>query len=310
MKKKTAITVLGYGSQGRAIALNLRDSGYKVTVGLRTVSKRGRRLAGLDRMNIDSFKNAVAEADVVIVALPDHVHKQVFRDHIHGYLNETASLVFLHGSSVYFGMVDLPFDNPVLLLAPHAPGNAVRSNYVNNIPFSAFCAVHQGQQKPGYALLTALAKAIGIPRTHLVKTIFANEAIGDVFGEQAVLCGGLARLVKYGFETLVEAGLPPQNAYLEVAYQLDLIVDLIRRYGLSGMFDRISPLARYGSAVNGPQVITPQVRRNMQKVFDSIASGDFIRKGEKVKLVPTEKQMEKMTNISFDRQAKRFAPKE
>ncbi len=309
MNKKTAIAVLGYGSQGKAIALNLRDSGYAVTVGLRSKSLSSRKRARRDRVNVTTIRKAVAEADIVIVALPDHVHKEVFEALAYEHIKADASLVFLHGSSVYFGLVDLPPDNPVLLLAPHAPGNAVRSNYIDKIPFSAFCAVHRGPQKQGYALLTDLAKAIGIPSSHLIRTIFAYEAIGDVFGEQAVLCGGLARLLKYGFETLVDAGLPPQNAYLEVAFQLDLIVDLIRKHGLSGMFSRISPLARYGSAVSGPKVITPEVKRNMKKVFDSVASGEFIRKGEKAKLEPSEKQMQKITNVAFDRQARRFAPK-
>ncbi len=306
MRKKDTIAVVGYGSQGRAMALNLNDSGYTVVVGLRKGSK-SRVSARREGIRTATIADAVTSAYVVIVALPDNVHGEVFRKSIIGHLNPGASLVFLHGSSIHFGLVDPPPENPVLLLAPHAPGSAVRSNYVNKIPYSAFIGVHRGSKKGGYALLQQLAKAVGIPKTHLIKTNLADEAVGDVFGEQAVLCGGLVRLLKYGFETLVEAGLPPQNAYLEVAFQIDLIVDLIKKHGLAGMFDRISPLARYGSAVNGPRVITPDVKRNMKKVYKDIASGKFMREGEKAGLKPSRAQMEKVTSEAFDRQVKRFA---
>lgn len=306
MREKSAITVLGYGSQGRAMALNLNDSGYAVTVGLRKGSK-SRSMARREGVEVASIPDAVISADVIIVALPDNVHGEVFRKSIISNLKPGVSLVFLHGSSVHFELVDPPPKNPVLLLAPHAPGSAVRSNYVNKVPYSAFIGVHRGSKKDGYALLQKLAKAVGIPKTHLIKTKLSDEAVGDVFGEQAVLCGGLARLLKYGFETLVEAGLPPQNAYLEVAFQIDLIVDLVKKHGLAGMFDRISPLARYGSAVNGPRVIPADVKRNMKKIYGDIASGRFMRDGEKAGLKPSRAQLEKVTNKAFDRQVKRFS---
>ena len=140
----------------------------------------------------------------------------------------------------------------------------------------------------------------------MIKTTFADEAVGDLFGEQAVLCGGLARLLKFGFETLVESGMPPQNAYLEVAYQLDLIVDLVKKHGLAGMFDRISPLARVGSAINGPRVITEQTKKGMKKILTEIESGKFIRDLEKSGLKLTKKQTDAMTNSLFDKQARRF----
>lgn len=306
MRKKYTIAVLGYGSQGKAMALNLRDSGFPVIVGLRENSK-SRSLAHRERIRTAVIPDAVASADIIIIALPDNIHGEVFRKSIVDYLKPGAALVFLHGSSVHFGLVDPPPANPVLLLAPHAPGSAVRSNCINKIPYSAFIGVHRGSRKNGYALLQQLARAVGIPKTHLIKTSIADEAVGDVFGEQAVLCGGLARLLKYGFETLVEAGLPPQNAYLEVAFQIDLIVDLIKKHGLAGMFDRISPLARYGSAVNGPRVITPEVKRNMEKVHKDIASGKFMREGEKAGLKPSRAQMEEVNSRAFDRQVKRFS---
>ncbi len=309
MKKKDTIAVLGYGSQGRAIALNLRDSGYQVAVGLREKS-RSRAQARQEKIQATTIRNAVRNNTVVFVALPDHVHGAVFRESVLRHLNPDASLIFLHGSTVHFGLVEPPPDNPVLLLAPHAPGSAVRSNYLNKIPFSAFCAVYQGHVRWGHNLLREMAGAIGIPGTHLIKTTFADEAVGDLFGEQAVLCGGLARLLKYGYETLVEAGLTPQNAYLEVAFQLDLIVDLIKRHGLSGMFERISRLARYGSAVNGPEVITPEVKLNMKKVYALINSGEFMRQGQRERLKPGKRRMEQVTSTAFNRQARRFAPKD
>lgn len=305
MKKNERITILGYGSQGRAIALNLRDSGYQVTVGLRKGSK-SISLARRDKIKTCLIREAVDDAEIIIIAIPDHRQKAVFEQIQFEKMGRYPHLVFLHGSAIHFGLVNPPKDQSVLLLAPHAPGLAVRANYLDKTPYSAFYAVHSGHRKHGYDLLIKLAGAIGIPRTHLIRTTFADEAIGDLFGEQAVLCGGLARLLKYGFETLVEAGLSPQNAYLEVAYQIDLIVELVKEYGLAGMFDRISPVARYGSAVNGPRIVPPDVKKNMKKILSEIESGEFIRKGGRAGMKTTGKQMEKVTSKAFDRQAKKF----
>jgi len=308
MTKKDCITVLGYGSQGRAMALNLRDSGYNVIVGLRKGSK-SIGLARREGIKSAGIEEAVREADIIIIAIPDHRHQAVLRPDMLGSLEKRPSLVFLHASAIHFGLVKPPNDLPVLLLAPHAPGLAVRANYLDKTPYSAFYAVHQGHKKRGYDLLIKLAKANGIPRTHLIKTTFADEAVGDLFGEQAVLCGGLARLLKFGFETLVEAGYPPQNAYLEVAFQIDLIVELIKKYGLAGMFDRISPIARYGSAINGPRIVSDRVKTDMKKILSEIESGDFIGKGTKAGMTIENKRMEMITSRLFDRQAKKFGGK-
>ncbi len=305
MIKNECITILGYGSQGRAMALNLRDSGYDVVVGLRRGSK-SLKTARQDRIKTGLIKEVVAKADIIIIAIPDHRQKAVLGAGLLGSLNRRPSLIFLHGSSIHFGLVTPPKDFPVLLLAPHAPGLAVRANYLDKTPYSAFYSVYQGNRKHGYQVLAKLAAAVGIPKTHLIRTTFADEAVGDLFGEQAVLCGGLARLLKHGFETLVEAGLSPQNAYLEVAFQIDLLVELVKKYGLAGMFDRISPLARYGSAVNGPRVIPDSVKANMKKVLAEIESGAFIRSADKTGMKTNKKQMEKLTNVAFDRQAKKF----
>jgi len=308
MLKNDNITILGYGSQGRATALNLRDSGYRVTVGLRRRSK-SIALARREKIKAAGIIDATKEADVIIVAIPDHRQKAVLNDRFFKQLKRRPSLVFLHGSTIHFGLVKPPDDLPVLLLAPHAPGLAVRANYLEKIPYSAFYAVHQGNKKRGLDLIQRLAKANGIPGTHLIKTTFAVEAVGDLFGEQAVLCGGLARLLKFGFETLVEAGYPPQNAYLEVAFQIDLIVDLVKKYGLAGMFDRISPIARYGSAVNGARIISDRAKTDMKKILAEIESGAFIRKADKAAMRIEKKQMAKITSQPFDRQVKRFGGK-
>jgi ketol-acid reductoisomerase len=304
--KKINIAIIGYGSQGRAIALNLRDSGYDITVALRTGSPSVKR-AKRDKINVAAFSVATREADIIVVAIPDHQHKAVLNGSFFRELTKSPAIIFLSGASIHFGLVKPPKQLPILLLAPHAPGAAVRENYLVKTPYSAFYAVHQGSKKHGVDILHWLAKGIGIPKTHLVKTTFADEAIGDIFGEQAVLCGGLARLMKLGFESLVESGLPPENAYLEVAYQIDLIVALIKAHGLAGMFDRISPLARYGSALNGPRIIDDSVKRRMKKLLAEIKSGKFIRDAEKSKVKVTKKQMSLLVNRLFDRQVKKYS---
>lgn len=303
---KFKIAVLGYGSQGRAIALNLRDSGYDITVALRPGSASIKK-AKRDKIRIATIPDATQQADIIFVAVPDHQHRRLLNSVFFSNLTKSPALIFLSGASIHFDLVKPPKNLPVLLLAPHAPGSAVREHCLARNPFSAFYAVQQGSKKRGTEILFRLAQGIGIPKTHLVKTTFADEAIGDIFGEQAVLCGGLARLLKLGFETLVEAGLPPENAYLEVAYQIDLIVALIKQHGLAGMFNRISPLARYGSARSGARIIDDTVKQRMKKVLAEIKSGKFIRNADKTNAKVTKKQMNLMVNRLFDRQVKKYS---
>lgn len=277
-KAKKQIAVIGYGSQGRAVALNLRDSGYPVKVGLKARSK-SRRAAAEDRMVIRSVSEAVAAAELVIMAFPDQFHGRVFAREIGPSLQPGATLVFLHGMSVHFGFVQSPKQCDVVLLAPHAPGLAVREKYVaGERSISAFVAIHQNYSRRARKTLAELAGALGFDKKRLIATTFADEAIGDLFGEQAVLCGGLAMLIKSGFETLVEYGLKPDHAYLEVAYQLDLIMALVKRYGVEGMLKRISVAARYGSLSAGPRVIDASVKKRMRAVLAEIVSGKFPRK--------------------------------
>ena len=309
-KNKKTIAVIGYGSQGRAIALNLRDSGYDVIVGLRSRSK-SRRLATADGVNcITTVSQAAEKGDVVVFAFPDHLHGTVYEQQIQNSLVPGKTLLFLAGMSIYFMQVIVPFECDVVMLAPHAPGVAVRERYGGPKDLSAFIAVHQN--KSGHALATVreMAVAIGFYKKRLVRTTFEAEALGDLFGEQAILCGGLAMLIKTGFETLVKKGLPAENAYLEVAYQLDLIVDLIKKHGIEGMLNRISVAARFGAVQAGPKIIDKGVQRRMEKVYDQIASGAFPK--QLSKLTPSDlsdlkKKIKQLSNPEFEKQARKYS---
>lgn len=276
-QQKPTVAMIGYGSQGRALAQNLRDSGLSVVIGLRARSK-SRRIARRDGFaDIMSIPDAVRQAHVVCFAFPDHLHGRVYRNEIAPNLCENATLWFLHGASVHFGSVEPPGGADVILIAPHAPGVAVREAYQGDRLISAFYAVHRNRTRKAPGTISRLAKGIGIRPGKLVKTTFEQEAVGDLFGEQAVLCGGLAMLIKSGFEVLVENGIKPENAWLEVAYQLDLIVNLVKKHGIEGMFSRISVAARYGSQQAGPRIIDRSVKKRMESVFKRIQSGRFFR---------------------------------
>lgn len=272
------IAILGYGSQGRAIALNLRDSGYDVVMGLRSRSG-SRRIAQKDGfIQIHTVSRAVAKSDIVCFAFPDHLHGRVYKKDIEKYLSPNSTLWFLHGMSIHFRFIVPPEDCDVVLIAPHAPGTAVRERYLSKSSLSAFYAVYRANSGRALKTIFELARAVGIAKKRLILASFEAEAVGDLFGEQAVLCGGMATLIKSGFEVLVENGIPPENAYLEVAYQLDLIIDLIKQYGIEGMFKRISVAARYGSLLSGPKIIDKSVKERMSKVYREIQSGRFPQK--------------------------------
>ncbi|MFQ5453103.1 MAG: ketol-acid reductoisomerase, partial [Candidatus Zixiibacteriota bacterium] len=305
-----SITILGYGSQGRAIALNLRDSGYDVLIGLRSRSK-ARKTARSDKFTkICPIAEAVKKTQVVCVALPDHVHGRVFQKAIRKNLNEKATLLFLHGFSVHFGFVKPPDKGDVIMIAPHAPGLSVREEFISGKSLSAFYAVHQDYSGIAEKTVLALAKGIGFKKNKLLRTTFEIEALGDLFGEQAVLCGGVPELIQKGFEILVDKGIPPENAYLEVAYQLDLIVQLIKQYGIEGMYQRISVAARYGSIRSGKKIIDKSVKKRMKLVFEEIKSGKFANKLNKLKasdITALNKRIKRHVNRSFDRAADKFS---
>lgn len=304
------IAILGYGSQGRAIALNLRDSGYDVIIGLPSRSG-SRRIAQKDGfIQIHTVSRAVAKSDIVCFAFPDHLHGRVYKKDIEKYLSPNSTLWFLHGMSIHFRFILPPENCDVILIAPHAPGAAVREKYLSKSSFSAFYTVHQDSS--GRALKTTfeLAQAVGIAKKGLVPTSFGAEAVGDLFGEQAVLCGGMAALIKSGFEVLVENGIPPENAYLEVAYQLDLIIDLIKQYGIEGMFQRISVAARYGSLLSGPKIIDKSVKERMSKIYREIQSGQFPRKLNRLKSADKlriNKELKSLSSPLLERAVRKFS---
>jgi len=308
--KKISITILGYGSQGRAIALNLRDSGYDVFIGLKSHSKT-RKLAKADKFkNIKPTSMAVRESKLIIVALPDHLQGKIFENEIKANLKPDSSLIFLHGFSIHFGFIKPPKNCNVILLAPHAPGVAVREKYLGDKSISAFGAIYQDYTKNSSKILLKISHGIGFKKDNLIMTTFSDEAIGDIFGEQAVLCGGLSELLMGGFNTLLEKGFSPDNAYLEIAYQLDLIIDLIKKYGIKGMYDRISVAARFGSVDAGRKIINKSALKRMESLYEYIESGRFARRLNKLDekgINSLKDKIKKITNPKFEKAVKKFS---
>jgi len=303
------VAVIGYGPQGRAIALNLQDAGFGVIVGLRPRS-RSRTKAWADGIKkVETVARAVVQADLICFAFPDHRHETVFAKSIAPALRPGSTLWFLHGTSIHFGFVKPPMDCDVILVAPHAPGDAVRREYLGRWSLSGFYGVHQNFS--GRAVWTArlLARGIGLQRKNLLKTTFEHEAVGDLFGEQVVLCGGLAALIQGGFQTLVAQGWKPEHAWLEVAYQLDLIVDLIKERGITGMLRRISPAARFGSLEAGPKIVDRGTRRRMKQILADIRSGRFawrLRALDDEKLRAVDRALVKLSDPHLERAARKF----
>lgn len=308
-KKKHSVAIIGYGSQGRAIALNLRDSGFQVVIGLPSGS-RSRRKANSDKFKpVYSVTKAVESAEIICFAFPDHLHGKTYISEIKEFLTPGQTLWFLHGLSVHFGYVHPPGNCDLILIAPHAPGTAVRESYGGSGSISAFSAIGQDISGVAKDTIWELAEGLGFKSKKLVPTTFEAEALGDLFGEQAVLCGGLVALINSGFERLVEEGISPDNAYLEVAFQLDLIIQLIKRHGFDGMFDRISVAAQYGAMTAGPEIINDDTRERMKKMFDLIKSGKFTKELCELtdeKLSKLRKSARGMSNPLFDKAVKKF----
>ncbi|UZN04552.1 ketol-acid reductoisomerase [Cellulomonas sp. S1-8] len=268
------VAVIGYGSQGHAHALNLRDSGADVTVGLREGSS-SRAKAENEGLKVASVADAVAGADVVVVLAPDQVQRIVYRDEIEPNLKDGAALVFGHGFNIRFGYIKPAPGLDVLMVAPKGPGHLVRREYVDGRGVPVIVAVEQDASGSAWELALSYAKGIGGLRAAGIKTTFTEETETDLFGEQAVLCGGVSQLVQYGFETLTEAGYQPEVAYFEVLHELKLIVDLIFEGGITKQRWSVSDTAEYGDYVSGPRVITPDVKANMQAVLADIQNGAF-----------------------------------
>jgi ketol-acid reductoisomerase len=270
------VAVIGFGSQGRAQAFNLRESGIDVIIGLPGGSSR--RKARSEGFEAHSVARAARQADIISFLFPDLKHKEVFDADIAPNLEPGKALVFAHGLSVHFGLVNPPEDADVIMVAPHAPGNIMRERFAEGKGVAAFIAVHNDYSGEAKELALAYAAAIGCTRSAVFETTFEDEAVGDIFGEQVALCGGMTELLEAAFETLVLGGLSPGNAYLECVQQLDLIVALIKRRGISGMFNRISNVAEYGSYSIKGRVITEKSRRAMRAILDEIKRGEFTAK--------------------------------
>jgi ketol-acid reductoisomerase len=270
------IAILGFGSQGHAHALNLKDSGFDVRVGLRPDSS-SRAKAEEAGLRVLSPADAVAEADVTMVLLPDTSHAKVYAEAVAPNLTAGDMLMFAHGFSVHFGTVVPPADVDVTMIAPKGPGHLVRRTYEQGIGTPALVAVQQ--DATGKALQRALAygAGIGAARAGIIETTFKEETETDLFGEQTVLCGGISELIKDGFETLVEAGYQPEIAYFECLHELKLIIDLIYEGGLSWMRYSVSDTAEWGDYQSGPRVIDAGVRQRMRQILSEIQSGAFAK---------------------------------
>jgi ketol-acid reductoisomerase len=270
------VTVLGYGSQGRAHALNLRDSGLDVTVGLRKDSSTWAK-AEADGVKVAGLFEACADAALVSVLVPDQHQASIYTEVVEPNLAPDAALLFAHGFNIHFGQIRPPAGNDVIMIAPKAPGPLVRRTYEGGSGVPGLLAVHQDASGAATERALAYAKGIGCTRAGLIQTTFAEETETDLFGEQAVLCGGTSRLVQMGFETLVEAGYQPEIAYFECLHELKLIVDLLYEGGFAGMRDAISDTAEYGDLTRGKAVVGEPTKAAMAKVLADIRSGAFAR---------------------------------
>ncbi|MFH1337045.1 MAG: ketol-acid reductoisomerase [Candidatus Zixiibacteriota bacterium] len=268
------ISIIGYGNQGMAQAQNLRDSGFKIIIGLPKGNKDV-KLALKDGFEVYSNEEATRLGDVISILAPDHLHKEIYLRQIEPYLLPGKTLVFACGFSVHFQLVVPPDFVDVILVAPHAPGRVMRELFIDGKGVPAFIAVNQDNQGKAKKTALAYAQAIGCTRAGVFETTFKDEAIGDLFGEQVVLCGGLSELLRTGFDVLVESGLPPENAYLECIHQLDYIVNIIKSDGIAGMFDRISKTAEFGSYISGRRIISEKTKTEMKKILREIQDGKF-----------------------------------
>jgi ketol-acid reductoisomerase len=270
------VAIIGFGSQGHAHALNLKDSGVDVVVGLREDSSSAER-ARAGGLEVLPVTEAASRGQVVSVLVPDELHRQVFEGEVRDGIAPGDLLLFGHGFSVHYGEVKPPPDVDAALVAPKGPGHLVRRQYTEGSGVPGLVAVAQDATGRARDLALAYAKGIGCTRGGVIETTFKDETETDLFGEQAVLCGGASELVQAGFETLVEAGYDPQMAYFECLHELKLIVDLMYEKGLAGMRFSISNTAEYGDYTRGRRVIGPEVRAEMKRVLGEIQSGDFAR---------------------------------
>ncbi len=270
------VAVIGYGSQGHAHALNLKDSGVSVVVGLRpdSKSKPEAEAAGLEVLDV---ADAASRGDVIMILLPDEKQAEIWENEIKDGIAPGNLLLFAHGFSIHFGQIEPPPGIDVGMVAPKGPGHLVRRQFTEGRGVPCLVAIHQDESGTARDTILAYAKGIGGMRTGVIETTFKDETETDLFGEQSVLCGGATELVQAGFETLVEAGYDPRLAYFECLHELKLIVDLMYEKGITGMRDSISNTAEYGDLTRGPRVIGPEVRAAMRQILSDIQSGEFAK---------------------------------
>lgn len=270
------VAIIGYGSQGHAHALNLRDSGVSVVVGLHPGSKSAAK-AEAAGLRVLSTADASKEADVIMVLVPDHIQADLYNSEIAPAMKGGKTLMFAHGFNIHFGAIQVPANIDVSMIAPKAPGHRVRELFTEGVGVPGLVAVHQDASGKARENALAYAMALGCLKAGVIETTFKEETESDLFGEQAVLCGGASELIRAGFETLVEAGYAPEIAYFECLHELKLIVDLIYEGGLSYMRYSVSDTAEYGDYTRGPRVVNEQTRQEMKKILSEIQKGEFAR---------------------------------
>ena len=270
------VTIIGYGSQGHAHALNLKDNGVDVTVGLYEGSKSKKRAeeAGL---KVKNTGEAVKDADVVMVLVNDEIQAKLYNNEIKPNLKKGATLAFAHGFNIHFGQIVPPSDVDVIMVAPKAPGHTVRSQFLEDFGVPMLIAVYQDVSGHAKDIALAYADAIGGTRAGVLETTFKEETETDLFGEQAVLCGGVCALMKAGFDTLVEAGYQPESAYFECMHEMKLIIDLVVKEGMGFMRNSISDTAEYGDYTAGPKIITEETRKAMRGILADIQQGNYAK---------------------------------
>jgi len=270
------IAIIGFGSQGHAQALNLRDSGVEVVIGQRPGSKNY-ELAQQHGFKPVSAAEAAEQSDIIQILVPDHAQGVIYNNDLKQHLTKGKTLMFSHGFAIHYGQITPPADVDVIMVAPKSPGHLVRSEYESGAGVPSLVAIHQDATGEALATGLAYAKGIGSARAGVIPTTFREETESDLFGEQAVLCGGMSALIKAGFDTLVEAGYRPEIAYFECLHEMKLIVDLLYQGGFKYMRYSISDTAEFGDYTRGKRIVTEETRKEMKKILDEIQSGEFAR---------------------------------
>jgi ketol-acid reductoisomerase len=275
--KGKKVVIVGYGSQGHAHALNLRDSGVKdVAVALRKGSGSAKK-AEAEKLAVMEVPEAAKWADVMMMLTPDELQGDIYRDHLAANMKQGAALMFAHGLNIHFNLIEPRPDLDVMMIAPKGPGHTVRAEYQRGAGVPVLMAIHQDASGNAHDLCLSYGSAIGGGRAGIIETTFREECETDLFGEQSVLCGGLVELMKAGYETLVEAGYAPEMAYFECVHEVKLIVDLIYEGGIATMNYSISNTAEYGEYKSGPRVVSAETKAEMKRILDDIQSGRFVK---------------------------------